>query len=207
MVQHYNHTTTMKQQNASIKPSLSPQNCNAGKNANSKRQFVIITDFDSTLKRQNYSLIEWKDRIRNDIDLHQPKLSSFKHRNILCQHSWLSINSNQKKIMNNIVPSKSPENIEEEDTKYYELWIHGDQFDLMEDFLEDSNGDVVAALRLYAEFLKSEAQHLDKLAETIDQEISGGAFIDMYIHSGVIDLLGDEEALERIAEMELIERN
>jgi hypothetical protein len=121
------------------------------------------------------------------------------------QLGWLSINSNQEKTMDSTVQTTTPEAAEKEDINVYELWMHDNQVDHMEEFLEDSNGDITAALRLYAEFMRSRAEHLDKLAEAVDRELSGGAFIDIHINPEYIDFSGDEAALDRIAEKKLIE--
>jgi hypothetical protein len=107
--------------------------------------------------------------------------------------------------MDSTVQTTTPEAVEKRNMKFYELWIHDNQLNHMEEFLKDSNGDTTAALRLYAEFMKSRAEHLDKLAEAVDLELSGGALIDIYIDPEGMDILGDEDALDRIAEMKLIE--
>ena len=107
--------------------------------------------------------------------------------------------------MDSTVQTIIPEAPEIEDIDGHELWIHDNQLDHMEKFLEDADGDIGAALRLYAEFMRNRAQQLDKLAEAVDQEFSGGAFIDILIDPEGIDLLGDKDAIGRIAEKNLIE--
>ncbi len=107
--------------------------------------------------------------------------------------------------MNSTVKTATPETAEEENFKVYDLWIHYNLCDQMEEFLEDSEGDIVAALRLYAEFMRNRAEHLDKLSEAVARELSGGAFIDMEVDPYGVGFLGDEAALDRIAEKKLIE--
>lgn len=107
--------------------------------------------------------------------------------------------------MDSTVQTTTPEAVGKNDLKVYELWIHDNQIDHMEEFLEDSKGDITSALRLYADFMRSRTKHLNKLAEEVDQELSGGAFIDIHIYPEFINVSGDEAALDRIAEKKLIE--
>jgi hypothetical protein len=108
-------------------------------------------------------------------------------------------------MMDSTVQTRIPK-VSGEDEHVYYLSIHDNETDHMEEFLKDSAGDPVEALSLYAEFLKSRAQHLEKLAEVIDKEISEGALICIDFDWEDIGLCGDEDALDRIADMKLIER-
>jgi hypothetical protein len=108
-------------------------------------------------------------------------------------------------MMDCTVQTTIPEALEIEEIDGYGLWIHDNQLDHMEKFLEDSNGDITAALRLYAEFMRNRAQHLDKLAEAVDQELSGNAFIDILVDADRIDLIGDKDTIDRIAEKKLLD--
>ncbi len=109
-------------------------------------------------------------------------------------------------MMDSTVQTTTPEALEKEDIKIYDLWIHEDQIYLMKKFLKDSDDDPVLALRLYADFMKSKAQHLEKLAEAVNKELSEDALVFINVDFETIDFMGDEDALDRIADMNLIKR-
>ena len=66
MVQLYNQTTIMtRQRKDSIELSLAPKNYDASQNVKFEWKEVSLKDIEAILKQQNYSLIKWKNGIRD----------------------------------------------------------------------------------------------------------------------------------------------
>ena len=91
--------------------------------------------------------------------------------------------------------------------KSYELFLHFKQGDDFHQSLEQADGDIPAALRNWAEFMRGNAEHCDQLANTLEREIADGAKIEVDANTHHIGFYGDEEVLQRLADEKLLDCN
>ena len=88
----------------------------------------------------------------------------------------------------------------------YELNLHFKQGDDFRSFLVDAGGDIPAALRNWAAFMRGNAATCEKLASAIKKELAGGNNIQVDADTHMIMFCGDEKALDRLAKARLISK-
>ena len=89
-------------------------------------------------------------------------------------------------------------------TKTYELYLHYKQGDDFREQLDDADSDIPKALRSWAESLRANVEHCEKLADAFEREISDGAKIQVEADNHYIGFYGDEGVLQRLADEKLL---
>ena len=107
--------------------------------------------------------------------------------------------------MDSTVQTTNQTTEEKETYKSYDLYIHLKQGDDFRGFLNDADGNIPGALRNWAESLRGGAAHCEELANAMEDEIAGGAGIEVDADVNIINFYGDEEALDRLVEKKLLD--